>query len=127
MQFTSILAPSAALLALFAVDQAQAADMSTPPRICLSTQDVRSTHAIDDNTILFTMLDGKVWKNTLRAPCHQLQFRDSFTYDDFGGQICANDQKIRVLEPASPASASLRAGQLGPYCQLGDFTLQRQP
>ena len=125
MQLTPLLSLSTALLALFAVEPAQAAD--APPRICINSHDIRSTHAVDDSTLLFTMLDGKVWKNTLRAPCHQLQFRDNFTYDDFGGQICANDQKIRVLEPASATGTSLRAGQLGPYCQLGDFTLQSQP
>jgi hypothetical protein len=126
MQLTPLLPLSAALLAVLAVGQARAADTPTP-RICIISQDIQSTHAVDDSTILFTMLDGKVWKNTLRAPCHELKFRDNFTYEDFGGQICANDQKIRVLEPASANSASLRASQLGPFCQLGDFTLQSKP
>ena len=88
---------------------------------CLYSQDIRSTHAPDDSTILFTMIDGKVWKNTLKAPCSQLQFRDSFTYADFGGTICANQQRIRVLD--APSGAPLLRNP-GPYCQLGDFSLQ---
>ena len=88
---------------------------------CLYSQDIRSTHAPDDSTILFTMTDGKVWKNTLKAPCSQLRFRDSFTYADSGGTICANQQRIRVID--APAGAPLLRNP-GPYCQLGDFTLQ---
>jgi hypothetical protein len=88
---------------------------------CIDSRNIRSTHATDDSTILFTMIDGKVWKNALKAPCSQLQFRDAFTYADFGGTICANQQRIRVLEAPSGA-LSLR--NLGAYCQLGDFTLQ---
>jgi Family of unknown function (DUF6491) len=118
MTMTRILSLGAALLALavMAPVGSQAADA---PKICLSSNNIRSTHAVDDSTILFTMNDGKVWKNTLRAPCSQLKFRDSFTYADFGGTVCANDQKIRVLESTSGA-ATLR--NLGPFCQLGEFT-----
>ncbi len=88
---------------------------------CIDSHNIRSTHAPDNSTILFTMLDGKVWKNTLKAPCSQLQFRDAFTYDEFGGTICANQQRIRVLDAPSGVP-SLR--NPGPSCQLGDFTLQ---
>ena len=91
---------------------------------CIDSRNIRSTHATDNSTILFTMVDGKVWKNTLKAPCSQLQFRDAFTYDEFGGTICANQQRIRVLDQPTGAP-QLR--NLGPYCQLGDFTLQSSP
>ncbi len=122
MKVTRTLSLGAVLIALALTMPlpSRAAEAPAPARICLSSKDVRSTHAVDDSTILFTMIDDKVWKNTLRAPCSQLKFRDSFTYADFGGTICANDQKIRVLESAS-GSASLR--NLGPFCQLGEFTL----
>ncbi len=109
--------------ATLAPSWSQAADPAAPGEMCISSRNVRSTHALDDSTILFTMDDGKVWKNTLRAPCSQLGFRDAFTYDDFGGTICANQQRIRVLDSAS-GTATLR--NLGPYCQLGGFTLQSQ-
>jgi len=88
---------------------------------CIAARDIRSTHAIDDSTILFTMTDGKVWKNTLKSPCSQLQFRDAITYEDFGGTICANQQRIRVLDAPTGASPLRNPG---PMCQLGDFTLQ---
>ena len=88
---------------------------------CIDSHNIRSTHATDDSTILFTMIDGKVWKNSLKAPCSQLQFRDSFTYDEFGGTICANQQRIRVLDAPSGAPLLRNAG---PSCQLGDFSLQ---
>ena len=120
---TGYLLPAITLLALGTVmpEQGRAADSPASPEICLSSRNILSTHAVDDSTILFTMNDGTVWKNTLRAPCRQLAFRDSFTYDDFGGTICANLQRIRVLDSAT-GTATLR--NLGPYCQLGAFTLE---
>jgi len=121
MKVTRTLFLGAALIALAvtAPVQSRAAEAPGPAKICLSSNDVRSTHAVDDSTILFTMIDGKVWQNALRAPCSQLKFRDSFTYADFGGTICANDQKIRVLESTSGATS---LHNLGPFCQLGEFT-----
>jgi len=108
---------SAALLALNALAPAAVA-----AETCIDSHRILSSHAVDDSTILFTMADGKVWKNTLKAPCSQLQFRDAFTYDDFGGSICANQQRIRVLD--QPTGAPLLRN-LGPYCHLGDFTLEK--
>jgi hypothetical protein len=107
---------SAALLAAFLLPTAAGAAGT-----CLYSQDIRSTHAVDDSTILFTMTDGKVWKNTLKAACSQLQFRDAFSYVDYGGTICANQQFIRVIDAANGAPKLRNAG---PMCQLGDFTLQ---
>ena len=104
----------AALLAVLALPASAA-------ETCIASQNIRSTHATDDSTILFTMNDGKVWKNTLKAPCSQLQFRDSFTYDDYGGTICANQQRIRVLDAPTGISSLHNPG---PSCQLGDFSLQ---
>ena len=123
------LPPAAALAVLLAASglapgRAAADEPPAPPdKICLYSNNILSTQIVDDSTVLFRMNDGKVWKNTLRAPCSQLKFRDSFTYDEFGGTICANQQRIRVLESGS-GFATLR--NLGPHCQLGAFTLEKQ-
>jgi hypothetical protein len=60
------------------------------------------------------MRDGKVWRNTLRAPCPNLKFEHAFSQTVSGGQICANQQLIRVQ-------------QTGNFCALGDFTLIGSP
>ena len=72
------------------VDQAAVVDGTTGELVVgvvLAAETARKEEA-GAGGLLFTMIDDKVRKNTLRAPCSQLKFRDSFTYADFGGTIC---------------------------------------
>jgi hypothetical protein len=77
--------------------------------ICLPTYLIDHTHPVDDSTLLFTMRDGKVWKNTLLDPCVGLKIEQGFTYEVANDKICSNLQTIRVL-------------RFGSICRLGDFT-----
>jgi hypothetical protein len=78
--------------------------------VCISGTDIESTSVPDDNTILYHLRNGQVWKNTLKATCPQLKFEHAFTEVIRADQVCANAQMIRVHETGS-------------ICALGDFTL----
>jgi anthranilate phosphoribosyltransferase len=95
-----------------AVPMAAFAQAPTPVRhpICISGTDIESTSTPDDNTIVYHLRNGQVWKNTLKATCPHLKFEHAFTEVIRGGEICANAQMIRVHETGS-------------ICALGDFTL----
>ncbi len=81
----------------------------TESPICLSAHLIDHTQAVDDNTLLFMMRDGKVWKNTLIGRCVGLSFNQGFAYDTSTDDICSNRQSIRLLHS-------------GALCELGAFT-----
>src|SRR5436190_12677998 len=77
--------------------------------ICLDTYRVDTTKVPDDSHIVFRMVDGSKWQNTLKRPCSGLK-SNRFAYDPGAGRdICENVQIIRVLEQ-------------GNACVLGSFT-----
>ncbi len=80
--------------------------------VCISGTDIESTSVPDDNTIVYHLRNGQVWKNTLKATCPSLKFEHAFTEVIRASEICANAQMIRVHETGS-------------ICALGDFTLVR--
>jgi hypothetical protein len=88
------------------------AQTAAAPRnaICINGTDIESTSVPDDNTIVYHLRNGQVWKNTLKATCPNLKFEHAFTEVIRASQICANAQMIRVHETGS-------------ICALGDFTL----
>jgi hypothetical protein len=77
--------------------------------VCLQTSLIDRTEVPDDNTILFHMKDGKVWKNTLAFACSGLKFEGSFAYTTETPRVCSSQQTIRVL-------------RTGNFCELGQFT-----
>ena len=83
-------------------------------RSCVTTYNLRSTAVLDDQTILFQLRDGSVWKNTLDYSCPSLGFHESFSYESRGTQLCDLDT-IKVFEPH---------GISGVTCGLGKFELQ---
>ena len=83
-------------------------------RDCLSTHTLRSTAVLDDQTILFQLRDGSVWKNTLDFSCPTLGFHESFSYVSHGSRLCDLDS-IKVFEPFGISGAS---------CGLGKFERQ---
>ncbi len=83
-------------------------------RDCVTTYNLRSTAVLDDETILFQLRDGSVWKNTLDSSCPSLGFREAFSYVSRGSQLCDLDT-IKVFEPY---------GNSGVTCGLGKFELQ---
>jgi hypothetical protein len=96
---------SLGLLLLSAVADAEPA----PKHFCLNASLIAGTGVIDENTIVFRMNDGKVWKNTLHTSCPNLKFARGFSQVIRSGEICANQQFITVLGT-------------GNTCQLGDFS-----
>jgi hypothetical protein len=88
---------------------ARAATLAVKP-VCINGTDIESTSVPDDNTIVYHLRNGQVWKNTLKATCPNLKFEHAFTEVIRASQICANAQMIRVHETGS-------------ICALGDFTL----
>jgi hypothetical protein len=77
--------------------------------VCLRSSDIERTSVPDARTILFHMKGGKVWKNTLMANCPELRF-NGFIYDASpSGEICGNQQSIRVIRTHA-------------VCLLGPFT-----
>ncbi len=62
--------------------------------VCLASYAIDHTTVANDRTILFTMRDRSVWKNTLDAPCFGLALDPrGFTYtatDPGSDTICAN-------------------------------------
>ncbi len=83
-------------------------------RDCVTTYTLRSTAVLDDQTILFQLRDGSVWKNTLDFSCPSLGFHEAFSYESRGTQLCDLDT-IKVFEPYGNSGAS---------CGLGKFERQ---
>jgi hypothetical protein len=97
--------------------QGASAQTLSPPQtvgVCLNGPDITYTQTPNDQTVVFHMRDGKVWRNTLRTPCPNLKFQHAFSEPIRSAQICANQQIIRVQ-------------QTGNFCALGDFTLIGSP
>ena len=80
--------------------------------VCLTASKIAGTSVVSDRAILFHMDDGSVWRNTLRRPCPGLAFEQAFSEEVRGGEICSNQQTIRVP-------------RRGGWCFLGAFTLDR--
>jgi Family of unknown function (DUF6491) len=82
--------------------------------VCLQSVLIDHTSIPDDNTILFTMRDGKIWKNSLPYSCPGLKIQGGFAYETHIDEICSNLQTIRVLRQGS-------------FCLLGAFTPYEAP
>ena len=90
-----LLAAPALALALSAATPGAAADSSG--RVCLNVQDIKNTqNGKDDRSLFFYMRDGKIWKNTLYAPCPGLSYT-GFTQVVHNEEICGNAQLIYLF------------------------------
>ncbi|HEX2589949.1 MAG TPA: hypothetical protein VHL34_00530 [Rhizomicrobium sp.] len=77
--------------------------------LCLDTYRVDTTKVPDDSHIVFRLVDGSEWQNTLPRKCPGLK-SNRFSYEPGAGRdICENVQIIKVLEQ-------------GNACTLGGFT-----
>jgi hypothetical protein len=101
-----------AALATLAIGFARAESPAPSPQehrpVCLWTYLIDHTKTVDPKTILFTMKNGDVWKNTLAQACNGLMF-NGFEYVTHDGSICDNMQSIMVLRTHE-------------VCLLGAFT-----
>ena len=105
---------SSGLAVVYAREMAPEVRSVGEPKSCVSTQQIRSTKVIDDNTIDFKMAGGKTYRNTLPYSCTGLSRDDAFSYRTSTSQLCSVDI-IRVLENYG--------GRLneGAGCGLGKF------
>jgi len=105
---SALLASSA--LALSAATQVQAQAQAQGGNFCLNVTEIRSSQAVDNRTIIYRMKDGKVWRNTLAAPCPELVSFSAGAYSQelHTDYLCANTQTITVKS--------------GMVCRLGEFT-----
>jgi hypothetical protein len=103
---SALLASSA--LALSAATQVQA--QAQGGNVCLNVTEILTSQAVDNKTIVYRMKDGKVWRNTLAAPCPELVSFSAGAYSQVlhTGYLCANTQQITVKS--------------GMVCRLGEFT-----
>ncbi len=109
---------SFARLALVSILALAACEPMAPGRtagksVCLAAYNIDHTDIPDDNTILFTMRDHTVWKNTLPYTCTGLKL----------------DTRGYTYEPTNPGSDTICSNlvtiHLNTYhnvCELGDFT-----
>jgi|GEM_PF-2227519 len=77
---------------------------------CVLPRNIRSTKVLDDDHILFTMLQNKLYINTLRGSCPTLESEGRFSYTLHGSNLCGGEM-IHVLSMIGT----------GPTCSLGDF------
>jgi hypothetical protein len=82
--------------------------------VCINTYEIDHTQVVNDSTILFYMLNRKVWQNNLPFPCPELYSEGGFAYSTDINQICSNLQSIRVIEQGG-------GPRFGAVCQLGEF------
>jgi hypothetical protein len=103
---SALLASSAMVLSSATQVQAQAQG----GKICLNVTEILSSQAVDNRTIVYRMKDGKVWRNTLAAPCPELVSFSAGAYSQelHTDYLCANTQTITVKS--------------GMVCRLGEFT-----
>jgi hypothetical protein len=81
---------------------------------CVNIRSIQSTNVVDNQTIDFTMVGGKIMRNVLPYSCPSLKFNDSFSYRTSLSQLCSVDI-IRVLQSNG---GYLREGAA---CGLGKF------
>jgi len=84
--------------------------------ICIDTRQIESQKVEGRGaSILFKMKDGGSWRNTLQAPCPDLDFEGFvWTIRNPDNTVCESMESLRVL----------RSGQI---CMLGKFSRVDSP
>jgi hypothetical protein len=115
-----IIVAAAAFAALTATTFAQTTPAEAPKSgpVCIRpfdtpTGSIDHTHVVDAQTVLFYMRDGKIWKNSLVAPCRGILLH-GFSFVTHQDEVCSNATSIQVMET-------------GQICQLGAFTPYTPP
>ena len=81
---------------------------------CISVTRLRSTHVVDDRTVLFYMRGGDIYRNVLRHDCPGLKRENRFSYKVSVSRLCSV-QTITVLEDFGGSLSR------GISCGLGKF------
>lgn len=110
---------SASLLASIAYAQ----DEATEPERCISLNRVDHTTVVDDETILFHMLDGSVYRNVLPHGCPGLDDQQPFMYRTTVGRLCSVDV-VTVLEDVGFDFVPGASCGLGEFQSIGPDTVE---
>ena len=121
---------AAAVLAVAASSTAYAAKLTTDELMktydktdkvetCVSLQRIDQTRILDKQNILFEMINGDRYLNTLPHKCSGLTPYRAIMYKTSINQLCSTDI-ITVFEPGQPAPNSYGS------CGLGKFTLLKK-
>ncbi len=109
------LAASLCLLALpttsFAEDDDDVDDVGER---CISIRQIKNSRIIDDQNMLFTMRNRRIYHNELRRRCPGLTRNKIISYRSTIGQLCRSD--FFTLQDRFGMGTSL-----GPSCSLGTF------
>lgn len=85
---------------------------------CIDLIRIDRSEVVDDQTILFHMKGGKIWKNTLPYKCPRLGFERAFSHKTSINRLCSVDT-ITVLDTS--------ARMPGATCGLGTFEAYTPP
>jgi hypothetical protein len=97
-----------------AVTGIASADDGGDVRRCVPLSAIDRTEVVDNDTVLFHMRNGDVYRNVLRHECPTLKNRDQFAYRVNAAQLCSSDL-ITVLD------RNAFGFRPGPSCSLGSF------
>jgi len=86
----------------------------SPPERCINSARIKRTKVIGDQTILFYMKGGDIYRNELPNKCSGLRTNDAFMYRTSVSELC-NVDVITVLTRFGGALLP------GPSCGLGMF------
>jgi hypothetical protein len=84
------------------------------PRDCITLMEIDRTRVADDDTILFYMRGGDVYRNELPNRCPTLEFEERFMYRVTTGRLCSIDV-ITVIDDVGFGFMP------GASCGLGEF------
>jgi hypothetical protein len=86
----------AALSAAWGDDLPMTSAKPAATKNCLNADMVDHTSIVDDQNILYVMINDKIWRNHLDSPCTDLRLEDGFATEVWAGQICVH-QPITVV------------------------------
>jgi hypothetical protein len=92
------------------VESMRVGEVLAEPTRCIPLQ-FRSTKVVDDEKILFFLLDGRIYLNVLFNACFGLHRTEAFTYDHRQRLFCSGED-IQVADSTLSSSCSL--GQFYP-------------
>lgn len=81
---------------------------------CIDTRRISRTHVADNQTLIFYMRGGAIYKNTLRNKCQALVHEKRFSYRTTMSRLCRIDT-ITVIRSFGGGITD------GPSCGLGMF------
>lgn len=96
-------------------DEVPAATPVGKPEICIPHRRIRDTMVRNDSVIDFKMLDGTIYRATIKGGCPGLGFQERFGYSTALDRLCASD--IITVLYLNPIGSGARC-PVGPFQQV---------